>query len=106
MAKKVRVSSTNKVVSQSDFRPKTEPANENESVGLFRCVLASLYEGLSVRPSVGPSIRRSVGRSRFRKKETFVLTMYRGRNVKKFLTFFNSLLNIKYCFELKRVKTS
>ena len=28
---------------------------------LFRCVLASLYEGLSVRLSVGPSFRRSVG---------------------------------------------
>ena len=27
---------------------------------LFRCVLASLYEGLSVRPSVGPSVRPSV----------------------------------------------
>jgi len=39
---------------------------------LFRCVLASLYEGLSVRPSirlsVRPSVRRSVGRSRFRRK--------------------------------------
>ena len=28
---------------------------------VFRCVLASLYEGLSVRPSVRPSVRRSVG---------------------------------------------
>ena len=27
----------------------------------FRCVLASLYEGLSVRPSVGRSVGRSVG---------------------------------------------
>ena len=35
------------------------------AVTLFRCVLASLYEGLSVRPSVrrsvGPSVRPSVG---------------------------------------------
>ena len=42
------------------------------SVVIFRCVLASLYEGLSVRrsvrPSVGPSVGRSVGRSRFRQK--------------------------------------
>ena len=30
---------------------------------IFRCVLASLYEGLSVRRSVGPSVRRSVGPS-------------------------------------------
>ena len=30
---------------------------------IFRCVLASLYEGLSVRPSVGPSVGWSVGRS-------------------------------------------
>ena len=30
---------------------------------IFRCVLASLYEGLSVRPSVRRSVRRSVGRS-------------------------------------------
>ena len=30
---------------------------------LFRCVLASLYEGLSVRPSVRPSVRASVGPS-------------------------------------------
>ena len=29
---------------------------------LFRCVHASLYEVLSVRPSVGPSVRRSVTR--------------------------------------------
>ena len=28
---------------------------------LFRCVLASLYEGLSVRPSVGRSVGPSVG---------------------------------------------
>ena len=27
---------------------------------IFRCVLASLYEALSVRPSVGPSVRPSV----------------------------------------------
>ena len=33
------------------------------SVYLFRCVQASLYEGLSVRPSVRPSVRRSVGPS-------------------------------------------
>ena len=30
---------------------------------VFRCVLASLYEGLSVRRSVGPSVGRSVGPS-------------------------------------------
>ena len=30
---------------------------------VFRCVLASLYEGLSVRRSVGPSVGRSVRRS-------------------------------------------
>ena len=30
------------------------------SVVIFRCVLASLYEGLSVRRSVRPSVRRSV----------------------------------------------
>ncbi len=30
---------------------------------VFRCVLASLYEGLSVRRSVGRSVRRSVGPS-------------------------------------------
>ena len=29
-------------------------------LSFFRCVLASLYEGLSVRRSVGPSVRRSV----------------------------------------------
>ena len=28
---------------------------------IFRCVLASLYEGPSVRPLVGPSVGRSVG---------------------------------------------
>ena len=28
---------------------------------IFRCVLASLYEGMSVRPSVRPSVRRLVG---------------------------------------------
>ena len=30
------------------------------TIKVFRCVLASLYEGLSVRPSVCPSVRRSV----------------------------------------------
>ena len=28
---------------------------------VFRCVLVSLYEGVSVRPSVGPSVRLSAG---------------------------------------------
>ena len=32
-------------------------------LSLFRCALASLYEGLSVHPSVGPSVGRSVGPS-------------------------------------------
>ena len=31
-------------------------------MNLFRCVLASLYEVVSVRPSVGPSVRPLVGR--------------------------------------------
>ncbi len=43
-----------------------------DKMPIFRCVLASLYEGLSVRPSVRPSIGPSVGRSRLRKKEQII----------------------------------
>ena len=34
------------------------------SLPVFRCAVASLYEVVSVRSSVGPSVRRSVGPSR------------------------------------------
>ena len=36
------------------------------TIKVFRCVLASLYEGLSVRPSVCPSVRLSVGGAFFK----------------------------------------
>ena len=39
---------------------KVKKMKENHSYSVFRCVLASLYEGLSVRPSVCPSVRPSV----------------------------------------------
>ena len=46
---------------------------------LFRCVLASLYEGLSVRPWVHPSVRPSVGPSVSIKEKTPKSTKIRGR---------------------------
>ena len=42
---------------------KVKKMKENHSYSVFRCVLAVLYEGLSVRPSVGPSVDPSVGLS-------------------------------------------
>ena len=41
--------------------PCQKQKTNNISLSIFRCVLASLYEGLSVRPSVGPSVRPLVG---------------------------------------------
>ena len=38
---------------------------------LFRCVLASLYEGLSVGPSISLSVRPSVGQSKTREINIF-----------------------------------
>ena len=35
----------------------------NNQIPVFRCVLASLYEGVTVRPSVGPLVRWYVGPS-------------------------------------------
>ena len=40
-----------------------KPERTRRQSAIFRCVLASLYEGLSVHPSVRPSVRRSVGPS-------------------------------------------
>ena len=43
---------------------------------VFRCVLASLYEGPSVRPSIGPSVRQSVS-------HTLVEFLRNGPNLNK-----------------------
>ena len=45
---------------EDGFFGKTECRSENVS---FRCILASLYEAVSVRPSIGPLVRPSVSPS-------------------------------------------
>ena len=44
----------------------------------FRCVHASLYEGLSISPSVGRSVRRSVGYAFFSNRGFWVETTYKS----------------------------
>ena len=54
---------------------------------VFRCVLASLYEGLSIGPSIGPSVGRSIdctyigppGTRFFRMRENATFEIARGR---------------------------
>ena len=42
------------------IKEKTSRAEIRMSSSLFRCVLASLKEGVSVHPSVGPSVRHTL----------------------------------------------
>ena len=57
----------------------------------FRCVLASLYEGLSVRPSVRPSVRMSVG--------PYVRPLALSKNRRR--THLKFLLPARACFSYK-----